>query len=81
MQTQLLINLDWPQQQQPIIGLKVTKKEYRKREKMIERQKTEVIAAKYYNNKGGISLYNRKKRNHNNDTGNNIDKTKPKTNI
>ena len=59
--------------------LEVVKKEKQKREKMIERRKTETIAIKCRRKRGGIYLSSEKKKNYDHDTINNTDPDQAKS--
>ena len=53
--------------------LEFVKKKRRKREKMVERRKTEAIATKRYRDRGGISLSNEEERNYESNTRDDTD--------
>ena len=54
-------------------GLEVAKKEKRKTEKMVERQKTEAMAAKRYRDRRRTSFSSKKEGNYESDTKNDVD--------
>lgn len=54
--------------------LKVAKKKYGKREKIIKRQKIKIITAKRHRNRKGINLFGREEKNYKSET---IDDTNP----
>ena len=58
--------------------LKFARKEWCKREEMVERQKTEAMAAKYCRDKRRDSLSSRKEENHESDTRDDLDSDKAK---
>ena len=60
--------------------LEVARKEQYKREEIVERQKTEAMAAKRYRERGGISLSSGEERNYESDTGNDTDLDQAKDN-
>ena len=57
--------------------LEIVRREKQKREEMVERQKTKVIAVKRRRDRGGISLLSEEEENYESDTK---DDTKPTTN-
>ena len=53
--------------------LEILRKKKCKKKKIVERQKTEAIAAKCCTNRGGINLLSREEKNYKGDTSNNTD--------